>query len=102
MKNGNPMKDYKQWLIVSNTEHKHDPVHASPLCIVETFNRDDEYALHLFMLKTELVGYDLKYHSKSFIGRLPPDCEFMSVKEFTNNYNDGNIMPHNNKKENIL
>ncbi len=89
------MKDYKQWLIVSDTEYKHDPAHALPLCIVETFNRDDEFTLHLFTLETGLVGYDLKYHSKSFIDRIPPDCEFMSVEELTENYHNRTIQNKN-------
>ena len=88
MENKNPMKDYKQWLIVSDTEHKHDPNRASPVCIVETFNRDNEYTLHLFTQKTGLVGYDLKFYSTFFVGRIPPDCEYISVNEFTEKYYD--------------
>ena len=91
MEKNNPMKDYKQWLIVSNTEYKDDPNRASPLCIVETYNRDDEYVLHLFTTKTGMVGYDLKFHAKSFLGRIPSDCGFINLDEFIKNYYDEKI-----------
>ena len=49
MKKYTSMKDYKQWLVVCNSKHKHDPSLATPLCVVDTITRDDGLMFHLFL-----------------------------------------------------
>ena len=85
MKNYNPMKNYKQWLVVCNSKHMHDPSLATPLCVVDTITRDDGLMFHLFLKQTNMVAYDLKIYAKHFAGRYA-SCDFLSFDEYKATY----------------